>query len=535
MIQPSSRTQVSDIQWKFFHFIADVSLFSTEITHLFPLRKYKTSRIFSPPINTRSRSSRTLLSNLSRMLLSNTIPITVASTQNKCIDSLLSHGGRLFQQSNEPAKNIPGLVTRRFLVSTSLTDIEEFRDHWKSSLIWIQFHQPNVLADANRSPEWTVQSQVTFGSFATMGEYTYHKWIDRISIDLNSKPDEIHVMTGKKYFRLATDCLDTYFVFDPPNKLFLPLKKPVRCFEKLNRTRAKRILDLTQHLQGPELADTSTICFTLPKNVTLLMYQQLTEKLNLQCFYPLSPISVRKLDFPLGYGLAAGVDFLSNYAWEMILSLGFRIKDRLTLPFMEKVNSLAKSASNDQYPEHRFYAKMIAVYHKAKNNRFFSLCDEYDKIKPAWLPPQQEGYDYVPRIFLTPYGRYPKPLKAMRSNRVLRQTERFGPPVEHFCRVLLRDCDLECIHGEVLKEWSPELKKFLLNDGLSIGRQNYEFLLFSNSQLRDRSLTFYRPFGETTVEDIYQWLGEFKQEKSIGTRLARMAQCFTSTTPGIEV
>jgi hypothetical protein len=219
----------------------------------------------------------------------------------------------------------------------------------------------------------------------------------------------------------------------------------------------------------------------------------------------------------------------------MVLSLGYHIKDRLDEEFMHFVGGEARESQRDHYPAHRFYKKVIAIYHLAKKNRFFNIVKKYNLIASQWLPPLQVCYEYIPRIYLTPYGIYPRTLKPIRGNRVLRQYKRFGSPIQHFCRVILRDCDLSSIQSDTIEVWKSQLKSILLNNGLIIGQRHFEFLLFSNSQLRDRSLYFYHSFQSWTAEGIRQWLGEFNHEKSVGTRIARMAQCFTSTIKGILV
>lgn len=460
------------------------------------------------------------------------ITITIASATNEDINLIVAGADRSFDKSQEPAKNIPGLVTRRFDVHARFKSIHQFREFGSSNQLWIQFPELNTSNNANLQPQNT---RVSFGSFKTLSEFRFHRWIQGMRVDWKSKAGEIHVINGQDYFRLGADSLDTYFVFDPPNSLYLPLKKPVNCFKKIGEEKPKRIFNFTQFIPSFDLADTSTICLALPTHVAYSFRKYLVENFQLDCFYPVLPITSRRLGCRSNYNLTPEADFLSAYAWEMLLSLGFRIKDNIDEDLMDKVNELALHAKNSQYPNHPFYAKMVAIYNRAKNNRFFDVVTEFDGIKPIWLPPKQPGYDYTPRIVLTPYGQYPKTLKAMRSNRVFRQAQTFGPPLEHFCRVLLRDCDLECLQDFTLKEWRPVLKEILLTNGLIVGRQKYDFLLFSNSQLRDRSLSFYRRYRMKTVDDIYKWLGQFNHEKSVGTRLARMAQCFTSTIHGIQI
>lgn len=456
--------------------------------------------------------------------------ITVAADSMIEIESFGESNRQIAGNSSTSKRLITGLIAQQLSVPTSMIKIGELRQRWASKRLWVDVGDADVPS-VSRS---FGQSAVTFGSLGDISTYNYHHGIAGIEIKFNKDREEIFVIKGQCQLRLAKDCLDTYFVIDPSNAFLLPLKKPMRSFKNVGEKYPSRVFDFAGVVTAYDLGQTTTVCIrNTPNGDDLRRF--LVDDLQLRCFYSLPSISMNPIPFSRNSQLCLGTDFLSNYAWQMVLSLGYQIKDRLNDRLMNQINQKATNSRNDVYPNHRFYQKMVAIYNAARNNRFFNLERQWRTIKPQWVPPLQTGYDYIPRIFLTPYGQYPRTLKPLRSNRVLRQSERFGPPIEHYCRVLLRDCDMSSIQSDVITTWQAQLKGILLQDGLSIGARWFEFLLFSNSQLRDRSLCFYHSFNRNTPDHIRQWLGEFKHEKSIGTRIARMAQCFTSTVTGVKV
>ena len=378
------------------------------------------------------------------------------------------------------------------------------------------------------------RSMVGFGAVMDTNTFSYCQFIADVEIDIDSERKEVIVRKGPDELRLAEKGLDSYFVIDRSGWFFIPLKKPVCCFRTGTGRYPDQAFTFTDAITSQCLGDTTTLCLC-PAERALKLKEFLIDELHLACFYAVLPMVMTHREHATNDQLQPRTNFLANYSWQMVLSLGFHVKHRLTGNFMHQVNRLAHQSNGDSYPDHRFYRKMLAVYFLAKKNRFFDIVKGFSSVKPQWLPEMQASYDYIPRLFLTPYGQYPRPLKPLRGNRVLRQQARFGPTIEHFCRVMLRDCDMSMVKDNLINAWRDSLRAILMDRGLHVGQRQYFFLLFSNSQLRDRSLCFYRQYGQMTVAKIHRWMGEFQHEKSIGTRLARMAQCFTSTMHGIEV
>jgi hypothetical protein len=59
----------------------------------------------------------------------------------------------------------------------------------------------------------------------------------------------------------------------------------------------------------------------------------------------------------------------------------------------------------------------------------------------------------------------------------------------------------------------------------------------SQSQLRARQFWFYHhePGINSSFKEAYEWMGKFDKEKNIAKYASRVALCFSTTTPTIEV
>jgi hypothetical protein len=118
-------------------------------------------------------------------------------------------------------------------------------------------------------------------------------------------------------------------------------------------------------------------------------------------------------------------DFWSNYAYQMLLSLGYRVKNQITSNTLNKIIELSNASKHEQYPNHQCYAKLMTLYYRARHNRFFNINEEFDNIPPMPSSIVLSKWEYVPRIYLTPYGVFPLPIKPMRGNRILRERQLF--------------------------------------------------------------------------------------------------------------
>jgi len=219
----------------------------------------------------------------------------------------------------------------------------------------------------------------------------------------------------------------------------------------------------------------------------------------------------------------------------MLLALGYRIKLKINSNTIRKITQLSDLSRGQQYSTNPCYLKLIALYYRARHNHFFDINIEFNEVQPIPSSVILEKWEYVPRIYLTPCGVYPLPVKPMRGNRILRERVRFGP-AEHFCRVIIRDIDMGQPQQDFMKINETWIKNLLTeNDYIAIGDRAFYFLLCSNSQLRDRSFWFHASYNNRGAEDIRRWMGDFSGERCVGTRIARMALSLTGTTATITV
>lgn len=339
-------------------------------------------------------------------------------------------------------------------------------------------------------------------------------------------------------FRLTATCLEKYLIVAEHHPragvhtMMLPLRTPPKCYETSGKT-CTRKLDF-QNISASCLSDSSALCLSFANEDSFRMCTKvLVDLLKLECHVGyLASAPMSSTPYRLNPCLS---DFWSSYAYQTLLTLGHRITHPMRLETLQKITILSHRSQNAQYPDHACYLKLMAIYYQARQNRFFDINLEYDRVRPLNSSILFDKWLYVPRIYLTPYRVVPLPVKPMRGNRVVREKDKFGP-IEHFCRVILRDTDLSQPRKEFIQMYKQWIRSLLLAENLiQLGNKQYEFLLFSNSQLRDRSFWFYAPYRSCRAETIRHWMGDFSRETCIGKRVARMGQSFTGTTPTIKV
>ncbi|KAG8877862.1 hypothetical protein FRB98_006509 [Tulasnella sp. 332] len=137
---------------------------------------------------------------------------------------------------------------------------------------------------------------------------------------------------------------------------------------------------------------------------------------------------------------------------------------------------------------------------------------------------------------IVPDGPYPD-----QSNRVLR---RYAQYTDCFLRVAFADEDFLSFRWD----WGVQGEDFVrlrvggsLKNGLVIAGRKYQFLLFSQSALKEHAVWFCRPFTESngqlvTADTIRESLGDFKHLECQPARMAaRMSQAFTATEPSVTL
>ena len=73
-------------------------------------------------------------------------------------------------------------------------------------------------------------------------------------------------------------------------------------------------------------------------------------------------------------------DFWSNYAYHMLLALGYRIKSQITINTLQKIIDLSLKSQGKPYSTNECYLKLTAIYSRALRNYFFDINQEFDSI-----------------------------------------------------------------------------------------------------------------------------------------------------------
>ncbi|CAM4866237.1 unnamed protein product [Rotaria socialis] len=385
--------------------------------------------------------------------------------------------------------------------------------------------------------------EISFGYLLSTQAYRWRtKVADKhlLKWETDARQKHLTIKHGTSEFSLNQDCLDKYFIIlsnqSEKYKIILPLKTSPRCYDSPQHRHSsyrQRKLDFGS-IDGACLANSSALSLKFRSQKSLEEFKEfLVTVLKLdhhQGKINCNRMSAQALLFDQNLS-----NFWSNYAFQMLMTLGYRIKHRLTADTLEKIKYLSNLSYGEQYPNHRCYLKLTAVYYRARFNCFFDINEDFDNIQPLPSSEMLDKWVYVPRIFLTPYGIYPLPVKPMRGNRILREEELFGPG-RNFCRVIIRDVDLGQPQADFMKinqQWVQDM--IMANKNIQVGDQTFEFLLCSNSQLRDRSFWFHSEYEGRRATDIREWMGDFSREKCIGTRIARMALSLTGTTPTLKL
>ena len=175
------------------------------------------------------------------------------------------------------------------------------------------------------------------------------------------------------------------------------------------------------------------------------------------------------------------------------------------------------------------------------------LTEQYRKYARQFPTPVaislDDGLVYVHRVQITPSKVYFCGPEVNLSNRVLRH---YPEDIDNFLRVSFVDEDLDKLHSTVLspsassangKRQTSIHDRILstLRNGIVISGKKFEFLAFSNSQLRDNSVWMFASRTGLTAEDIREWMGDFREIRNVEKYAARLGQPFSSSRETLSV
>ncbi|CAF4988909.1 unnamed protein product, partial [Rotaria sp. Silwood1] len=240
---------------------------------------------------------------------------------------------------------------------------------------------------------------------------------------------------------------------------------------------------------------------------------------------------------------------IMQYSWEMLTNIGYRLQVQIDKQFRDSLRLLSeeKDDADDLFYRVCVYLSRLFTLepfvnlseklHNAiieskrkRENSIFGLINSLNQTSNTET--------YVPSVTLTPTTIRIKPLKLCRTNRVLRAEQEFGKALEHFALVEIRDENgqpLQSFHFQDLHQYFLD---YLQNGFTLMGNDRYyRYLHHSQSQLRASQFWFYyhEPRVNKSFDDAYRWMGDFSEEKNIAKYASRIALCFSTTTPSIDI
>ncbi|KAJ8753360.1 hypothetical protein K2173_019759 [Erythroxylum novogranatense] len=177
------------------------------------------------------------------------------------------------------------------------------------------------------------------------------------------------------------------------------------------------------------------------------------------------------------------------------------------------------------------------------------LHDQYFKyVSSGRIPappvvPLDDGLVYIHRVQITPTKIYFCGPEVNLSNRVLRN---YPDDIENFIRVSFVDEDLDRLYSTNLQPPNSSESEgrrtsiyqrilSVQRNGIVIGNKNFEFLGFSQSQLRENSLWMFASRPGLTAADIRNWMGDLSEIKNVAKYAARLGQSFSSSRETFNV
>ncbi|CDW60289.1 RNA dependent RNA polymerase family protein [Trichuris trichiura] len=234
----------------------------------------------------------------------------------------------------------------------------------------------------------------------------------------------------------------------------------------------------------------------------------------------------------------ASWNFDCQYYWCALKSRSLSVASQMDSNFADQL--LTAFERNQKATEHAL-SYLLSLVDQLQEiflpSSFKKYFDKYDSLNLAELEKMErsesdDGMVRVRKVVFTPTRTLLTVPDTMLSNRVIR---RFG--AEWALRVSFRSDN-----GGRMRAFSfnsddiDEVLRRPLRDGLTIGDRHYEFLGWSNSQLRDGGCYFYcRTAQGECVSDIRKWMGNFDGIGNVPKLMSRMGQCFTQSLSAVEI
>ncbi|CAF1109237.1 unnamed protein product [Didymodactylos carnosus] len=247
---------------------------------------------------------------------------------------------------------------------------------------------------------------------------------------------------------------------------------------------------------------------------------------------------------------------LQTYAFQMLNDIGYRVQYNIyqSQLFCEQMKQIACQKNKDYEInlDDRFYCLCMYLHCRLSESHFADLMGELtagikeykNKLERSFLSGIQmpslntspkPNHLYIYSVTITPTTICTKPIKLCKTNRILRE-ELFGSKM-NFALVELRDEANKPLYKQTFLDIREVLNNYLTK-GFRIVEYQYKYLHHSQSQVKDKQFWSYcdeQQCGGISIEAAYSWMGNFDNEKVVAKHSARIALCFTSTSPTIKV
>ena len=298
-----------------------------------------------------------------------------------------------------------------------------------------------------------------------------------------------------------SDSFSTDEEYPDPN-----MKRPLRHEYNFDKIAWERLPDILNSENA--WAHCYTYCFVLPCNESsqiIHLLSRIQNRFNKKAFYCRVKESFGR--FPVT-DIPPNLPFDVKYASQMVISRHPVMRGKISSTFSELLLNKPTSVA------------CAALEQLKKALEQDSFCDP-EKAFKAFLGqnnPSASGFQNRPipghcalikRAVITPTRLLLYPPEVMVKNRVLRQYE-----TESFLCVSVRDEDLSKLSagGGSLDPLLDGINR-VLDEGLNIAGQRFQFLGSSNSQLRNHSCWFVGPKFEPDI--IRRWMGDFSHIKYV--------------------
>lgn len=337
---------------------------------------------------------------------------------------------------------------------------------------------------------------------------------------------------------------------DLPSQLFLDLYNPPIIYraeddDELSQfrfNRRRRNLDMQGNIDLDVLGRANVLCLTFYNEHMEL--EKIVSNIRLRCsskpifysnisteskFKPLDNIAEKLSDMTFSCAYMMTALFKRNFV--LMAQLSSKYDYQKVIKYSERNPKALENALSDLLSALES-GKILNYWHALETRyAYYVVARKSVDFKEYIVPPK---CFMTRRIIITPTRLMLWPPELLFGNRVIRKFDS-----EFAIRISFREDNMQRL-TTVAQHADPlflELAvKRPLTNGLRIGNRQYEFLAWSNSQLRDHSVWMYAKDSKgITSVDIRKWMGEFSHIHNVPKYMARMGQCFSQTVDTISV